>query len=201
MGNAIKSFAKGVAKAAISGAGSAIPIIGGPLASWVNSKFAVGSFDIGAPGVDIPEDAKKKMITTPAQLKALVKAEPGVAAKAGLTVEMIDQEVKKAKEEAKAIGGMVGMGRKVSTMVPRVGIPPATEFSKPAMAVGGKVKGKGMKPEEMERLHSGIEEGKAPKAKAFAVGTPKVKKPRTAAQIAATKKLVEANRARRAKKE
>lgn len=199
MGNAIKGFARGVAKAAISGAGSAIPIIGGPLAGWINSKFAVGSFDIGAPGVDIPEDAKKKMITTPAQLKALVKAEPGIAAKAGLTVDMIDAEVKKAKEEAKAIGGMVGMGRKVSTMVPRVGIPPATEFSKPAMAVGGKVKG--MKPEEMERLHTGVEEGKVQKAKAFAVGTPKVKKPRSAAQLAATKKLVEANRARRAKKE
>jgi len=100
MGNAIKSFAKTVAKAAISGAGSAIPIVGGPLANWVNSKFAVGSFDIGSLGIDkadIPEGVKTKAVNTPAQLKALVKANPEEAAKAGLSVAMIDQEVAKAK--------------------------------------------------------------------------------------------------------
>lgn len=156
---AVASFAKAVAKSAISGAGSAIPIIGGPLASWINSKFAKGSFDIGTIAVDVPEDAKKKMINTPAQLKALVKANPEIAQKSGLTVEMIDNEVKEAKTQAKAIGGLVKMRELpfVKTDLPKA--------VKPAMAVGGKVK-----------------------------------KVRSAAQLAATKKLVEANRLRRSHK-
>ena len=132
---AVASFAKAVAKAAITGAGSVIPVIGGPLASWVNSKFAKGSFDIGTIAVDIPEDAKKKMINTPAQLKALVKANPEIAQKSGLTVEMIDDEVKEAKTQAKAVGGLVKMRDQafVKTDLPKAVV-------KPAMAVGGKVK-------------------------------------------------------------
>ena len=160
MGNAVKSFAKGVAKAAISGAGSYIPIIGGPLANYINSKFAKGCYDIGAPDVAIPADAKTKQITTPAQLKALVKQYPEQAQKAGLTVEAINQEVKEAKEQAKAVGGAVKFVVKKDSIVP----PP---FAKGAEDV--------------------------PKA-------PKVKKPRSAAQIAATKKLVELNKKRRAEK-
>jgi hypothetical protein len=165
MGGAIKSFAKGVAKAAISGAGSAIPLIGGPLASWINSKFARGSFDIGNPGVAIPDGAKTKAINTPAQLKALVKANPEEAQKAGITVQMIDEQVKEAKEQSKAIGGAVKMP--INPYVKRVGIPETTVMKNPKMAVGG---------------------------------VPKAKKPRTKAQMEATKRLVEANRLRRAKK-
>jgi hypothetical protein len=152
MGNAVKSFVKTVAKAAISGAGSAIPIIGGPLASWINSKFAKGCYDIGNPGVDT-EGHKTKAVNSPAQLIALVKSNPDEAKKAGLTVDMIKDEVAEAKKEAKAVGGKVLMKC---------------------------AKGNGNLPEDKK-----------------AVG---VKKPRSAAQIAATKKLVEMNRAKKNKK-
>ena len=182
MGNAVKSFAKAVAKAAISGAGSAIPIIGGPLASWINSKFAKGAYDIGNPGVDIPDGAKTKAINTPAQLKALVKANPEEARAAGLTVDMITTEVKEAKEQAKAVGGFVKM---------RTNIPPSTPLDRaPSKAIGGKIM-----PAPFNRGKEMMVE--APVSKA--VGG-HVKKPRTAAQLAATKKLVEANRKRRAEK-
>jgi hypothetical protein len=180
MGNAVKSFAKAVAKAAISGAGSAIPIIGGPLASWINSKFAKGSYDIGNPGVAIPDGAKTKAINTPAQLKALINANPAEAKAAGLSVDMINSEVKEAKEQAKAVGGMVKM---------RTNIPTATVLDKaPSKAVGGKIM-----PAPFHKKEMMVE------APSKAVGG-HVKKPRTAAQLAATKKLVEANRKRRAEK-
>ena len=159
MGNAVKSFVKTVAKAAISGAGSAIPIIGGPLASWINSKFAKGCYDIGNPGVDT-EGHKTKAVNSPAQLIALVKSNPDEAKKAGLTVDMIKDEVAEAKKEAKAVGGKVLM--KCS-------------------------KGNGNLPEKEDK-------------KAVGSGGLKVKKPRSAAQIAATKKLVEMNRAKKNKK-
>ena len=181
MGNTVKAFAKAVAKAAISGAGSAIPIIGGPLASWINSKFAKGAYDSGNPGVDIPDGAKTKAINTPAQLKALVKANPEEARAAGLTVDMITTEVKEAKEQAKAVGGFVKM---------RTNIPPSTPLDRaPSKAIGGKIMPAPFHKKEM------MVEGVVSKA----VGG-HVKKPRTAAQLAATKKLVEANRKRRAEK-
>lgn len=116
MGNAVKSFAKFVAKATISAAGAAIPVVGGPLAGYINSKFAKGSYDIGTPGVPIPEDRKVKEVKTPAQLVSLVKEFPKEAQKAGLTVEMIKEEVQAAKEQAKAVGGMVSMGKKHEAM-------------------------------------------------------------------------------------
>ena len=112
MGNAVKSFAKFVAKATISAAGAAIPVVGGPLAGYINSKFAKGSYDIGTPGVPIPEDRKVKEVKTPAQLVSLVKEFPKEAQKAGLTVEMIKEEVQQAKEQAKAVGGMVHLNKK-----------------------------------------------------------------------------------------
>jgi len=137
MGNAVKSFAKFVAKATITAGGNLIPVVGGSIASYINSKFAVGTFDVGAMGIKLPEDAKEKVISTPAQLKALVKANPEEAKKAGLTVAMIDEEVKEAKEQAKAIGGLVKMGKK--DFVRKMDIPPATEFTKVSKAVGGEV--------------------------------------------------------------
>jgi hypothetical protein len=140
MGNAVKSFAKTVAKAAISGAGSAIPIIGGPLASYINSKFAKGSYDIGTPDVPIPEDAKTKAITTPAQLKTLIKQYPAQAEKAGLTVEMVNEEVKAAKEQAKAVGGAVKFIAPVRDRVVPEKVKKEIGQVKPAFAKGGQVK-------------------------------------------------------------
>lgn len=170
MGNAVKSFAKSVAKAAIAGAGSAIPIIGGPLASYINSKFAKGSYDIGAPDVPIPEDAKTKVVSTPTQLKALVRQYPDQAQKAGLTVDLINQEVKEAKEQAKAVGGAV----KFITPKERAIVP------------------------IRDRVVPAIVKDATPTPK-FAVGG-QVKKPRSAAQKAAIAKLVALNKKRREEK-
>ena len=136
MGNAVKSFAKFVAKATISAAGAAIPVVGGPLAGYINSKFAKGSYDIGTPGVPIPEDRKVKEVKTPAQLVSLVKEFPKEAQKAGLTVEMIKEEVQQAKEQAKAVGGMVHMHKKHEAMMMPMKDSVAPVISK---AVGGDV--------------------------------------------------------------
>jgi len=172
MGNAIQSFGKFVAKAVITAGGALVPVVGGPLASYINSKFAKGSYDIGTPGVPLPEGSKVKPITTPAQLTALVKQYPVEAQKAGLTVEMIKEEVKQAKEQAKAVGGMVSVlkGRPMGIGLAKADkvMPQQTKDSvQPVVsrAVGGDV--------------------------------PKAKKPRSAAQKAAIAKLVEYNKKKR----
>jgi len=117
MGNAVKSFAKSVAvavaKGAVTAVGGMIPVVGGPLATYINSKYAKGSYDIGA--VDVPPGAKVKVVDTPAKLVQMIQKFPEQAKKAGLTVEMVKQEVKEAKEEAgavsKAVGGFVSRAR------------------------------------------------------------------------------------------
>lgn len=136
MGGAVTAFAKFVAKSAISAAGAMVPVVGGPLASYINSKFAKGVYDIGTPGVPIPEDRKVKEIKTPAQLTALIKQYPKEAQKAGLTVEMVKEEVQQAKEQAKAVGGMVSMSKKHEAMLMPIKDSVAPAISK---AVGGSV--------------------------------------------------------------
>ena len=111
MGGAVKTFFKGVAKAVVTHVGGLVPVVGAPIASYINSKYAKGSFDVGALGVPIPADQGVKPVNTPAQLKALVEKFPEEAQKAGLTKDMITQEVKEAKEQAKAIGGLIKMKR------------------------------------------------------------------------------------------
>lgn len=138
MGNAIKSMARFVAKATISAAGAAVPVIGGPVSSWINSKFAVGTTDLSDmkgvinPGVAIPEDREIKQINTPAALIKLIKEQPEAAKKAGLTVEMVKAEVEHAKEISKAIGGKIKMPK----------LQPVKDSVAPVVskAVGGKVK-------------------------------------------------------------
>jgi hypothetical protein len=127
MGNAVKSFAKSVAtavaKGAISGVGNMIPVVGGPLASYINSKFAKGSYDIGA--VDVPAGAKVKVVDTPAKLVQMIQKFPEQAKKAGLTVDMVKEEVKEAKEQAstvsKAVGGFVSLERVAESSKKAVG--------------------------------------------------------------------------------
>lgn len=167
MGGAVSSFGKFVAKAVISAGGALIPVVGGPLASYINSKFAKGSYDVGTPGVPLPEGAKMKQITTPAQLTSLVKQYPEEAKKAGLTVDMIKEEVKEAKEQAKAVGGMVKAFARDSKVMPVVAsaFPPIKDQVIASRAVGGSV--------------------------------PKAKKPRSEAQKKAIAKLVEYNKKKR----
>jgi len=172
MGNAVKSFAKFVAKSTISAAGALVPVVGGPIASYINSKFAKGSYDIGTPGVAIPEDRKTKEIKTPAQLVSLIKEFPKEAQKAGLTVEMVKEEVQQAKEQAKAVGGMVKAfhhdAKSVATT--SMAYPPIKDQVVVSRAKGGDV------PEK------------------------KMKKPRSEAQKAAIAKLVALNKKKREEK-
>ena len=171
MGNAVASFGKFVAKAVITAGGALVPVVGGPLASYINSKFAKGSYDIGTPGVPLPEGAKVKQITTPAQLTSLVKQYPEEAKKAGLTVDMIKEEVKEAKEQAKAVGGMVKAFARDSKVMPTTAaaFPPIKDQVIASRAVGGDV--------------------------------PKAKKPRSEAQKKAIAKLVEYNKKKKAGKQ
>jgi len=140
MGGAVSSFGKFVAKAVITAGGALVPVVGGPLASYINSKFAKGCYDIGTPGVPLPEGAKVKQITTPAQLTSLVKQYPEEAKKAGLTVEMIKEEVKEAKEQAKAVGGMVKAFKQDKIMpVVASAFPPVKDQVIASRAKGGDV--------------------------------------------------------------
>lgn len=139
MGNAIKAMAKFVAKATVSAAGAAVPVIGGPIANWINSKYATGTADLANqkgvinPGVAIPDDKEVKQINTPAALIKLIKEQPEAAKKAGLTVDMVKEEVAAAKEVSKAIGGKI--------KVPAMGMKLKDEqMAPPSKAVGGKVK-------------------------------------------------------------
>jgi hypothetical protein len=138
MGNAVKSFVIGVgkmaAKGAVSGTIGAIPLIGGPLASFINSKFSKGSknltFADGTIGIKVPEGVEKKIISTPTQLISLVKANPEEASKAGLTVDMIKEGVQEAKAQVKAVGGLIK--KKV--------LQPVNPIVAKAYAKGGKVR-------------------------------------------------------------
>jgi hypothetical protein len=70
MGNAIKAVARFVAKAAVSAAGAAVPVIGGPVASWINSKYATGTADLSDlkgvinPGVERRKNQDAKASTS-----------------------------------------------------------------------------------------------------------------------------------------
>jgi hypothetical protein len=143
MGNAIKSMARFVAKATVTAVGAAVPVIGGPVASWINSKYATGTENLQemkgviSPGIAIPDDKQIKQINTPAALIKLIKENPEAAKKAGLTVDMVKEEVATAKEQVKAIGGLIKMpkGKAAKLDVVKDSVAPAV-----SKAVGGKIK-------------------------------------------------------------
>jgi len=190
MGNSVKGFvaevAKGAAKGAISMAGGYIPFVGGSLASYINSKFAVG----GAVGVapEVEAGQKTKAISTAVQLKALVKKFPEIAEKHGLSLEKIDEEAHEAKQISKAVGGVLkghmhGSYDK-SEIMPLLKLKPVKEKSELKKKVRESKKAE-LQPVDAE-----------PMKQSKAVGG----KVRSAAQLAATAKLVAANKARHAKK-
>jgi hypothetical protein len=192
MGNAVKGFvtevAKGAAKGAISMAGGYIPFIGGPLASYINNKFSVG----GAVGVapDVAEGQKTKAISTVVQLKALVKKFPELAEKHGLSLEKIDEEAHEAKQVSKAVGGVLkgsmhGSYNK-SEIMPLLKLKPPKE------------KGAELKKKVREAKKAELQPVEEPEP--MKQSKAKGGKVRSAAQLAATAKLVAANKERRAKK-
>jgi hypothetical protein len=182
----VGDLAKAAAKGAITVAGGYIPFIGGPLAGYINSKFAAGG-DVGVVP-EVAEGQKTKGINTAAQLKALVKKFPDLAEKHGLTVEKINEEVKESKQVSKEIGGVLKGSMKGSYN--KSDIPPLLKL-KPV--------------KEKSELKKKVRESK--KAELQPVDAEPVKQSkatggriRSAAQLAATAKLVAANKARHAKK-
>ena len=148
MGQTIKKFAvyvgKSIAKGATSFVLGKVPVIGTPVADWINSKYAEGG-TVGE-GLDVPVPAgfKPKAINNQKDLESLIQKFPAEAQKAGLSVDMVKEKVAQAKDETKM------------------------------MKKGGAVK----------------------EAKLNKVGG-MVKKPRSAAQKAATAKLVAMNKAKK----
>jgi hypothetical protein len=203
MGGKVSSFVSSVAKAGLKGAtsyvlGTYIPFVGGHLANYINGRYGAGGMpDAKVSGVPppLPSEFKPKQIGTAKDLIKLINEFPEEAKSNGITVPLVKEEMEKAKEQAKAIGGMLG-GRSVSRPViqPMPSEEPVSDrayrksnieerpkLGKPTMRKGGVVT------KEMMKQHA-------------VGGEPKMKKARSPAQIEATKKLVEANKARRAGK-
>ena len=113
MGQTIKKFAvyvgKSIAKGATSFVLGKVPVIGTPVADWINSKYAEGG-TVGE-GLDVPVPAgfKPKAINTQKDLESLIQKFPDEAQKAGLSVDMVKEKVAQAKDETKMMkkGGSV----------------------------------------------------------------------------------------------
>lgn len=109
MGAKVSNFAKEsamsalkwVAKKGISYVGAQVPIIGTPIADYINTKFKAGGkiakfAEGGVMEAKLQDEGiKTQTINTPEQLISAIKKFPAEAKKAGLTIEM----VKEAKAE------------------------------------------------------------------------------------------------------
>jgi hypothetical protein len=197
MGGAVSNFfsavGKGIAKGAISTVGNMIPYVGPHIAEYVNSKFSKGGsvMEVGGVPSDIPDGFKAKAVNTPGQLKALIAKYPDQAQAAGLTVAKVNEEVAAAKQQMKAIGGMLGNAnsRMAGGSMPsyvRGSLPPNNKLqpTNVKMSVGGDV----------------AKVAKVIKEKSMMAVGGKPKKARTQAQMDATAKLVAMNRKRKEKK-
>lgn len=189
MGNAVKTFAKIVAKGAIKAGLGVIPVVGGPLGDYVTSKFAVGIAEIN-PSLLKPHKVVKREIRNVKQLLALMKEYPEAAQEAGLTRDEVLEKYQEAMDEKAGKEKAAGKGKKKKDADDAAEEKSASaSSSSSSMAIGGRVRI--YKPHPLERqIKDKINLEK------MAVGG-KVKKQRSAAQIAATKKLVEMNRKRR----
>lgn len=112
----VKDVAKTVAKAGTSFVLGKIPVIGSPVADFLNRQYAKGGKVIPFADGGVVSDKPKMVINTPAQLISLVKKVPEIADKYGLTPELIQSEVAKAKDGevivAKRRGGRAKKSKK-----------------------------------------------------------------------------------------
>ena len=121
MGQKVGRFFVEVGKAAAKGVtsfvGNKVPIIGPIVANKLNSMYAKGGKVIAlADGGEVPAGMKKLVINTPTALLNLVKKEPEIAAKVGLTVDEVKEGIQQAKEGeavvAKRRGGRAKKSKK-----------------------------------------------------------------------------------------
>jgi len=101
MGQKVSNFFKAVGttilKAGVTAAGSFIPVVGGPLASYINSKYKKGGMvrKCAAGELLLPKGVVRRAISSPAGLIALIRQYPNEARLSGLTLE----DVSLAQEE------------------------------------------------------------------------------------------------------
>lgn len=121
MGAKVGRFIVEVGKAAAKGATSfvlgKVPILGPIVANKLNSMYAKGGKVIAlAEGGVVPPGFKKMVINTPAALLNLVKKEPEIASRVGLTVDEVKEGIQMAKTgeavPAKRRGGRMGKKNK-----------------------------------------------------------------------------------------
>jgi hypothetical protein len=111
MGAKVSQFFKDTAVAGLKALGKGVtsfvlgkvPIVGSKVADWINSKYAKGGrlhkFADGGLVERLKEaGAKTQVINTPAQLISAINKFPEIASKAGLTVEMVKEGAKEAKQ-------------------------------------------------------------------------------------------------------
>lgn len=90
---------KAAAKGVTSFVGNKVPILGPIVANKLNSMYAAGGKVVAlADGGIVPAGMKKLTVNTPSQLLAVVKQNPEIADKVGLSVEEVKEGIKQAKE-------------------------------------------------------------------------------------------------------
>lgn len=134
----IKDVAKTVAKAGTSYVLGKIPVIGTPVADYLNRQYAKGGKVIPFADGGIVSDKPKMVINTPAQLISLVKKVPDIADKYGLTPELIKAEVAKNKDGEVAVAKRRG-GRAKKSKKAKGQDTVMLESDAPAFARGGLV--------------------------------------------------------------
>ena len=102
MGAKVGRFMVAVGKAAAKGlttfVGNKVPVLGPIVANKLNSMYAKGGTVKFEAGGEVPAGLKKMVVNSPAALLKLVEKEPEIAAKVGLTPEMVKEGIEKAKE-------------------------------------------------------------------------------------------------------
>ena len=124
MGQKVGRFFVEVGKAAAKGVtsfiGGKVPIIGPIVANKLNSMYAKGGKVIAlAEGGVVPAGFKKLVVNTPAQLLAVVKQNPEIADKVGLTVDEVKEGIKQAKEGEVVVAKKRGGRMKKAKMEPK----------------------------------------------------------------------------------
>ena len=136
----VKDVAKTVAKAGTSFVLGKVPVIGTPVANWINSKYAQGGMVKAFADGGVVSDKPKMVINSAAQLISLIKKVPEIAQKHGLSESVVKEAVASAKDgevQVKRRGGMMKKGLKgEDSVMLRAG---GGGHGVPAFARGGRV--------------------------------------------------------------
>lgn len=136
----VKDVAKTVAKAGTSFVLGKVPVIGTPVANWLNSQYAAGGRVVALADGGVVSDKPKMVINSAAQLISLIKKVPDIAQKYGLSESVVKEAVNAAKDGEVAVkrrGGKMKKGLKgEDSVMLRAG---GGGHGVPAFARGGRV--------------------------------------------------------------